>query len=138
MKAIKFLSLLLVSFLSFSCCDQTKFEDHTWKLVELNGEENEVFEDGDFFTLMFIEAEGKISGAGACNRFFGTYEQGEGSDLDLKMGGATMMAGPNMEFEQVYFDALEAADNYKIKKGILSLNAGEETVLKFKVFTTEE
>ena len=134
-----FLTCLVLSAVAFSCKNNVRPEQFAWKLVELNGDENSVFVDGDAFTLKFLSDEGKISGSGACNHFFGTYtiDLSE-KTIALKIGGTTMMAGPNIEFERPYFDALKSVDRYKFSKEKLRLFAGKKLVAEFKVHSSKK
>ncbi len=126
---------LVVAILSItSCCSKEKMniEDYSWKLVELNGNANDAFVEAELFTLSFDKEEKRIAGAGGVNRYFGTYELGEG-DLKLNLGGMTMMAGPNMELEDEMFNALKEVNKYETKKGVLVLKKDDKVVAKFKI-----
>lgn len=102
-----------------------------WKLESMNGKTNPAFAQGEAFTIQFMPAEKRIAGVGACNRFFGSYELEEKNEIDIKMGGSTRMACPNMELEQPYFLILDEADTYKIKKGKLYLYDDNKEIAVF-------
>jgi putative lipoprotein len=61
-----------------------------------------------------LEASQRLSGNTACNRYFGTYELGEGT-LRLKPAGSTRMAcePPVMEQETRFLAALEAVTAFR-------------------------
>jgi putative lipoprotein len=61
-----------------------------------------------------LEASQRLNGNTACNRYFGTYELGEGT-LRLKPAGSTRMAcePPVMEQETRFLAALEAATAFR-------------------------
>lgn len=50
---------------------------------------------------------GKITGNGGCNRFFGTYSQ-DGDTLEIGPLGSTKMACANLRQEQTFFQTLNA------------------------------
>ena len=66
---------------------------------------------GDIFVR--FEADGRLSGHGGCNRFFGSYEI---TDDRINIGplGATRMAcpGPVMDLEMAFLSALETASGF--------------------------
>lgn len=131
---------LLVLMLAGSCSDKNiPLENTQWKLTEMNGENNPAFAEDGFFMLMFSEkGENRISGKGGCNNFFGTYENPEPGKISFKVGGATMMAGPNMEYDQIFFSMLENTDSYKASENELTLNAKGTVVAKFKRYTPSQ
>jgi heat shock protein HslJ len=74
--------------------------------------------------------EGKLSGFGGVNRFFGNYQTGSGS-IAIGALGATRMAGPTelMTLEKVLLGVIQRAQNWKVKDDSLLLTgtAGEAT-----------
>ena len=66
----------LLTLAGISSCGQNNptIEGSIWKLIEMNGVQNPVFGEADYFTIIFENTEHKIAGAGACNRFFGNYK----------------------------------------------------------------
>lgn len=52
--------------------------------------------------------DGKVTGNGGCNRFFGIYSQDE-KGLNIGPLGATKMACPNLRQEQAFFQILNTA-----------------------------
>lgn len=95
-----------------------------WMIAEINGKPPVT---GSTPTLTF-DAEGKLSGGGSCNRFFGSYVlSGEG--LTVGDIGASMMAceEPLMDQELLILDILEGADRFEIgSDGALILHEGGE------------
>lgn len=83
-------------------------------------------------TLVFPE-EGKVSGNGSCNRFFGPAKI-TGTAIQLGPLGATRMACPEavMNQETKYLDALQKAGRYEWQDPYLLLHvAGVEKPLRF-------
>ncbi|WP_018183269.1 META domain-containing protein [Kaistia granuli] len=76
-------------------------------------------------STLAIEAGGKISGSGGCNRYFGTVTVKDGA---LKVGplGATQMAcvPAQMEQERKFLDALSATQGYRLDGAKLVLLDG--------------
>ena len=82
-----------------------------WMIAEINGKAPVT---GSTPTLAF-DAEGKLSGGGSCNRFFGGYTlSGEG--LTVGDIGASMMAceEPLMDQEMLILDILEGVGRFEI------------------------
>ena len=80
-----------------------------WRPVQIG--EQALQDSGNIFVR--FEAEGRLSGHGGCNRFFGSYEI---TDDRVSVGplGATRMAcpGPVMELEMAFMSALEQAGGF--------------------------
>src|SRR5699024_1699961 len=62
----------------------------------------------DDLVVSLTLADGRASGNGGCNSYFGSYDL-QGQDLDIGQVGSTMMAcaGAAGETERAYFDNLE-------------------------------
>jgi heat shock protein HslJ len=60
-----------------------------------------------------FEAEGRVAGHGGCNRFFGSYQVTD-DRISIRPLGATRMAcaGPDMNLETAFFQALEQARGF--------------------------
>lgn len=131
-----FLAMASVAILSLTACGGSKavsgnkesIEKTQWKLESMNGEKNAAFAREDSFTFELLPQESQIAGKGACNRFFGDYKIEKDGMIDLKMGGSTRMACPDMDLEQPFFTMLDEADKYKIENGKLTLYKGNAPV----------
>ena len=66
--------------------------------------------------------DGKLTGRGGCNRFFGTFKVA-GTGITLGPVGSTRMAcrEPIMQQENAFFAALETTVSFKIDAGSLRL-----------------
>lgn len=106
-------------------------ENTSWRLVELNGKQNEAFaanEDSFWFSL-----DGKqIVGTGACNRFFGSYELSDNNGIEIGPMGMTKMFCPNIDLEDAFARALDEADGYSIAGDRLTLTKDGEKIAVFK------
>ncbi|MCX2680224.1 copper resistance protein NlpE N-terminal domain-containing protein [Galbibacter sp. EGI 63066] len=101
----------------------TNLTSKKWKLIKLLGKPAE--EIGKAAQEPFIQFDTEkmvVSGTGGCNVFSGTYDIKEGNRIDLSKIVATLKACPDMAVETELLKALDMADNYAIKDGVLSLN----------------
>jgi putative lipoprotein len=69
-----------------------------------------------------FKVDGKLTGHGGCNRFFGQYKI-TANDITIGPVGATRMACPKpvMDMELAFFAALESAKTYRRDKANLVL-----------------
>lgn len=131
-----FLAMASAAILSLTACGGSKaaqgnkesIEKTQWKLESMNGEKKAAFAREDSFTFELLPQESRIAGKGACNRFFGDYKLEKDGMIDMKMGGSTRMACPDMDLEQPFFMMLDEADKYKIENGKLTLYKGNTPV----------
>lgn len=90
-----------------------------WTLKTMTVEGTTVANPEELPVLQFSDSTA-VYGSAGCNRFFGTFKV-EGTKLTLHPGGATMMACPDLEFEDAYLKALEEVNSYAIGEGELKL-----------------
>ena len=97
-----------------------------WRLAMFAGEP---VAEPSRITLVLAE-DGQLSGFGGCNRYFSSYETGEGGTLSISRLGATRMAcdGDVMQLEQDYFAALEGARGYRGDEQTLEILDGDGNV----------
>jgi len=120
------------------------FEGKDWKLLELRRAAETVRLDRlslaqlgmeDAFTVNF--EDGRISGMGAPNRFFGPYTPGDDNNLSIGLLASTLMMAlfePEELREHEYFSYLSNVSRWYIREGRLELYShgeGDETVLVF-------
>ncbi|QQO10022.1 META domain-containing protein [Breznakiella homolactica] len=125
----------------------SEIQGKEWKLVEvkdpavpitLNRSKMESDSMGNMYTIEFL-TDGKISGTGAPNRYFGPYELGDGQAIKFGNVASTLMANIVDPFglrEYQYFTYLGSVTRWNVNgKGQLELytanSAGTETVLVF-------
>ena len=108
-----------------------------WKLdlATLSGTESRWTKPANAVTLAFAPAgkEAKrVSGCAGVNRYFGpvTYDEAAGT-IRFDNLGATMMAGPGLEYERAYLKVLGAANRFAVTNGRLILMSGNATVAEF-------
>lgn len=99
-----------------------RVEDRKWELVELNGTEMTFSgaERKPGFTLH--STLGQVTGNNGCNVFVATYDLGAGNRVSFGTIAQSLKACQNREIADRLGEALQKADNYSVKEGILSLN----------------
>jgi heat shock protein HslJ len=106
--------------------------DTEWELEELNGRDAL----DDVSVTMRLSDDDELSGSGGCNRYFGTWDTGDGDEITLNASGSTMMAceQPVMDQEQAFFEALAATTTYRLDDDELELfNADGREVAEFEL-----
>ena len=115
----------------------TPLAGSAWKLdlATLSGTENNWGKPANAITLSFAPAgkeAGRVSGCAGVNRYFGpvTYDEAAGT---IRFGtlGATMMAGPGLEYERAYLKMLASVDSFFISGNQLFLKSGSDTVAEY-------
>lgn len=113
------------------CGEMTLSElDGEWLIVRAMDLPAEGSADREPF-LAFDTAGGKVHGNTGCNLFNCTFEAGkEPQTIMLASGASTMMACPDMTFEQTTLDALQKVRVYgRLANGNVGLFDGEGTLL---------
>ena len=107
----------------------------TLELDSLKGTMKSWEEPAKNITLIYDPEKKQIAGCAGVNRYFGPVTIDEKKGI-FKTGalGATKMAGPGMQYEDLYLRLLSKVDSYLIKDGKLFLKSGKDTLA---VFTTE-
>lgn len=128
--------VLFIGSLSFSFA-QKKILSKTWKAVEIK----EVQLNADSMELPWIVLDnGRLSGFSACNRMMGEYSL-DGKKIKFHTIGSTKMLCMEAEntVERQFFDALEEATRWKIKRKTLYIFDENSTcILKFKQHNSEK
>jgi heat shock protein HslJ len=105
-----------------------------WKLTSIAGTGVELALTPEIEITLVFTPDGRIAGAGGCNRYFSGVELGAPGELSLGPVGSTMMACPEsiMAQEQQYLRALQGATRYRLAGDRLELLFGEDGVLGFE------
>lgn len=91
-----------------------------WRLVELSGKP--VTDDERYPFIHLHAKEERLSGFGGCNSITGAYELKPGLRLRFTNMASTMMACPDMDMEQEFFNVLAMTDNFACDGKTLSLH----------------
>lgn len=130
-----FLLLLCIGLFGMAGCNSSKsmakLTDIKWVLETLNGEKVKLTDSNSEIFIQFNEAEKRVNGRAACNRFFGNYEM-DGNKLKFSPMGATRMACPDLQLENQFFQVLDGVDAYTIKDNVLTLLTKNKAVATFK------
>lgn len=131
----------MVAMVAMAACSQTQpvaIENTEWKLVELNGNANELFaaEPDTFF--LTLSTENGLNGVGACNTFFGNYKLSEADSILLSPMGMTQMACPNIELEDEFIKMFYEVNTYSIEGNRLSLFNEGVKVAELEAVATEK
>ena len=81
-------------------------------------------------TLVVDEAD-RVSGCAGVNRYFGSVRFTGDNQLQFSQMGSTRMAGPGLQYESAYLQALPQADSYQVSGDRLTLQDGGQTLLQF-------
>lgn len=138
---MKFLRLAIIASLALaaaSCCSCRKGKTNAqankplvgteWKLAQLNGQGVTAGENS--FTLMFDD-EGRFSGRGDCNSYFGAYTVTADGKISTGNMGSTRALCPGVDKENEYYKVLDEADSYRIDGSSLMLLKNGELVAVF-------
>ncbi len=67
--------------------------------------------------------DGRVSGAGVCNRYFASFRVSQDRTISIGEIGATLMMCPDhADFERQYFRMLKASTRYDVRNGVLELS----------------
>lgn len=106
-------------------------EGQVWQLIEMPGNALRLPHDHMPY-LLFDDKEKRITGFGACNRFFGGYKR-MGDRLEIGPLASTRMSCGDLDLiEQAFFQRLEQVDRWQIRDRQLRLLKGNEALLFFQ------
>jgi heat shock protein HslJ len=102
-----------------------------WKLKSLEGQEVKMAKNQQKETYFMLKTdENRVSGFAGCNTFSGSYTLEEGNKIRFSQMATTMMACPDLDFnESEFLKVFELTDNYTVKDDVLSLNIGRRAPL---------
>ncbi len=105
--------------------DNFKILNKRWNLVELNGQKFDASKTTkkEAF-IMFNDAENRYVASAGCNTISGSFMVNSYNHLELGDGMSTMMACPNLEWEQQLMEVLKTADTFSISGDELHLFKG--------------
>lgn len=83
-----------------------------WRLVELLGQPVPPNSSGKSPFILLNAGDNRVTGFGGCNALSGSFELKIGNRLRFSDMASTLMACPEMETEQRFFEILALADNF--------------------------
>lgn len=108
--------------------------EREWALIQMRGELVANGDSGEAPTLSLSGREtGRIAGFSGVNRYFGTYELGDGT-VTLSITGMTRMAGPPeaMALEQAFVELANGGScTYDVAEQTLNLYRDDRLVMMF-------
>ncbi len=137
MKISLFILSVSFSFVLLSCGSSNNskhilnspFENTKWILYNMDGKE---FISENQSYIVFNTIDSKVTGAAACNNFFGKFKK-SGSSLTFEPLASTKKACPELEKETSFMKAIEKTASYKISGNKLSLSdLNGNVILVFK------
>lgn len=124
-------SLLAFAGLGCKCTSATPLTGTTWvlQLDTLTNVQNPAEKPEKEITLV-IAPDHKVSGCAGVNNYFGKATvDTEDHDLIFSPLGATLMAGPGMNYEVSYLQTLALVEEYQISGKTLTLMGDEDVPL---------
>lgn len=97
--------VLLVSCNRKELVDKQQLTSQEWVLSEFKNGDTLCQLPSEKLIILFTDTN-TVYGTAGCNRFMGSYELSEKKGLMINPGGMTMMACPDLEFENIYMKAL--------------------------------
>lgn len=86
--------------------------DTRWKLVELWGKPVAASDEGRAAFILLSSKNARFTGFGGCNAASGAFELKIGNRIRFTDMASTLMACPDMDVEQEFFQVLGMADNF--------------------------
>ena len=139
MKKIVLFTVLILSVVTLTgCCQKCRksreaatrpIQNIVWHLVQFQGEPVNV--EGHFEIL--FAADGTVSGVGACNRFFGTYNVPNPNGV-ISIGNlaVTKMMCPDIDLETRFINAMQRVHLYQFDDKCLYLFVDNKIVAVFE------
>ncbi|MBK9290953.1 MAG: copper resistance protein NlpE N-terminal domain-containing protein [Bacteroidetes bacterium] len=114
--------------------EEAQLHDIYWKLVEVGGRRvDSSTESMKKPYLKFDLFKMRAYGTGGCNNFFGRVELPSSGLIRFNRMASTMMACPDMQIDQLLFEAFEKAEAYSINDGKLSLSGQGRVLAVFEM-----
>lgn len=124
--------MMIATVLAFAGCkndagDKAALTANEWQLKEMTTNEGKVALSRKAPDIILTDTN-TLYGFAGCNRFFGRYST-EGNTIKLEPGGMTMMACPDLQFEDKFVKALAAVTTYSIVNKELKLTDKDKKIV---------
>ena len=102
-----------------------------WKLKKLDGKDIKMVKNQEKEIYFMLKTDdNRVTGFAGCNTILGSYKLEEGNRIRFSNMGSTMMACPDVDFNEADFlKIFQIADNYTIDGDTLTLNVGRRAPL---------
>ena len=102
-----------------------------WKLKKLDGKDIKMVKNQEKEIYFMLKTDdNRVTGFAGCNTILGSYKLEEGNRIRFSNMGSTMMACPDVDFNEADFlKIFQIADNYTIDGDTLKLNVGRRAPL---------
>lgn len=138
-----FAFVLLLAVISLVGCkgkklvDKQELASQEWILSEFKKGDTIQVLPPENLTILFTDTN-TVYGMAGCNRFMGHYELSKEKGFTLDPGGMTMMACPNLGFEDMYVKALSVARYASIDNDKLVIEGNDgKIILVYKPYSRE-
>lgn len=132
MKPTLFVFILFILSCSPKLSPDHSWADQKWVLTEINGVPVQLSGTDKDAHLVFSPKERRYSGSGGCNRIMGTYAMDKGNKIRFNKPAGTLMACPDLKFEQKFIEVLGSVEKYGVSDKEMIFSDGNTTVLKFQ------
>ncbi len=110
----------------------SEIEDTKWVLDSYGDRDNprDVLE-GTEITATFNSEDSRVTGSAGCNSYFGGYEIDDGLSVGM-LANTEMWCGEpegRMDQETEYLKILQAAEDYTINDGMLTIDCGDDVLI---------
>jgi heat shock protein HslJ len=106
-------------------------ERYEWRVDHLERHLPGVLADRDL-TLRFDTINHTITADGGCNLLSGKYSIGINRKLDFRALSSTKLSCPQIQLEQLFYNALQSTDRYEVDQQTLLLYQGNRRLVELR------
>ena len=106
-------------------------ERYEWRVDHLERHLPGVLADRDL-TLRFDTINHTITADGGCNLLSGKYSIGINRKLDFRALSSTKLSCPQIQLEQLFYNALQSTDRYEVDQQTLILYQGNRRLVELR------
>ncbi len=108
--------------------------EYKWLLIELNGRPISTIAENNLQPyIQFIGESYQVNGYAGCNQFTGSYTLKSGNAIEFSKMASTLKACSDMDLENMFFEVIEDAVEWRIYQGELLLGKSTNApLMRFK------
>lgn len=130
-------AIFLVACKGKKLIDKQELASQEWILSEFKNGDTLQKLPAEKLTIFFTDTN-TVYGMAGCNRFMGRYELSKEKGFVMDPGGMTMMACPDLEFEDIYMKALSGSHFASMENERLIIEGNDgKTVLIYEPYVKE-